>query len=94
VRLDLPRHPDRYVEARLSRDAGGRLVMQVTNRSGTALADVDVLVEATDASGRVGRLRTRVDRLPAGSARVMLVSEQGGGLVDARAVVVGARIDG
>ena len=93
LRLDLPRNPDRYVDARLSRDSTGRVIMQVSNRTGAPLSDVEVVIETLDADGRVGRFRTVVDRVAAGSATVMLVSEHSEGLVDARAVVVGARID-
>ena len=93
LRLDLPRNPERYVEARLSRDSGGRLVLQVSNRTAAPLSRVEVIVETVDAGGRLERFRSTVDRIAAGAARLMLVSEGAGSVVDARATVVSARID-
>ncbi|HEX7035636.1 MAG TPA: M48 family metalloprotease [Pseudomonadales bacterium] len=92
LRLDLPRNPSRYVDAALARDAGGRLVMQVSNRTGAALADVDVLIETLDAAGQRRRFGRRLDYLAPGTASVMLVAEGAGDLVDARASVVSARL--
>src|SRR5690606_14207678 len=62
LRLDLPRNPSRYVDAALARDASGRLVMQVSNRTGAELTDVQVVIETVDAAGKrrqIGRASGR-----------------------------------
>lgn len=92
LRLDLPRNPARYVEAALARDAGGRLVMQVSNRTGAPLEDIEVVVDTLDAAGQRRRFGRRVAQLGAGAASVVLVAEGAEDLVDARATVVGARL--
>jgi beta-barrel assembly-enhancing protease len=93
LRIDLPRNPERYVEAALTRDARGRLVLQVSNRAGVALADIEILIETLDGDGRVDRFRSRLDHLAAGAATLMLVAEGAASLVDARAAVTAARLD-
>src|SRR5690606_12617256 len=75
LRLDLPRNPARYVEAALARDAGGRLVMQVSNRTGAPLEDIEVVVDTIDAAGQRRRFGSRVAQLGAGAASVVLVAE-------------------
>jgi predicted Zn-dependent protease len=93
LRLDLPLHPERYVETELSRDSGGRLVLQVRNRSGAALSQVVVHIETVDASGRQQRFRSTLEHLAPDAATLTLVSDAGADLVDARAAVVAARIE-
>lgn len=92
LRLDLPLRPERYVEATLSRDTGGRLVLQVGNRAGAALARVDVAVETLDADGRASRFRVVVEDLAPGATRLLLVADQAANLVDARAAVAAAAL--
>jgi hypothetical protein len=81
------------VETQLSRDSSGRLVLQVRNRSGAALSQVAVDIETVDASGRQRRFRNTLEHMAPGAATLMLVADDSGDLVDARAAVVAARIE-
>ncbi len=92
LRLDLPRNPQRYLATRLSRDAAGRLVLQVSNATGTTLEGIRVLVETVDGAGRRARFQPTLEQLGGGASRLLLVTEQAGNVVDARAAVVAARV--
>lgn len=60
VRLDLPANPARYVPRRCDPDADGDLVVSVRNDTELALADVTVLVEYADATGRARQQRQTI----------------------------------
>jgi tetratricopeptide (TPR) repeat protein len=92
LRLDVPRHPERYIETLLSRDSAGRLVLQVSNRTPVPLARVVVQVELLDRSGQVRRVQRSVAELDAGAARLLLVMEDTQSLADARATVAAADV--
>lgn len=92
LRLDVPRQPDRYVETLLSRDTGGRLVLQVSNRTPAGLAGVVVRVDLLTRSGRTRSLPLEVGDLEAGSSRLLLVTDGTEELADARAAAVAARV--
>jgi predicted Zn-dependent protease len=92
LRLDLPLHPERYVAVQLSRDSGGRLVLQVSNLSPATLAQVDVHIETVDSAGGLQRLRSTAEQIAPGATRLLLVSRDASTLVDARAAVAAARI--
>lgn len=92
LRLDLPRNPDRYVAAGLSRDESGRLVLEVGNRTTLALENVTVLVETLDASGARQRFERTLRDVGPGAARLVLVTDDAAGVVDARAQVTAAAI--
>ena len=90
--LDLPRRPDRYLEARLSRDAAARLILQVSNPTPVNLADVTVAVETIGQDGARRTYRRTLPALDAGSSRLVLVTERAQQVLDARAVPVAARV--
>ncbi|MEQ8860060.1 MAG: M48 family metalloprotease [Pseudomonadales bacterium] len=94
LRLDVPRHPERYLNARLSRDAAGRLVLQVSNATGLPLDDIELIVDTLDDAGRRARYQPTLSRLDGGASRLLLVTDQAGNVVDARATVVAARVAG
>jgi predicted Zn-dependent protease len=72
LKLELPRNPAKYIRTRVTRDAEGRLVLQVTNAARMAVANVTVRVEVQTPSGT--KMRTEVvPRIGAGESRVSLV---------------------
>jgi len=94
LELDLPRHPERYLEARLSRDGAGRLILQVSNRTAVEVTGVTIAVQTLNRSGERRTYRPSLARLGAGESRVLLVTERAGDLMDARATPVSARVEG
>ncbi len=90
--LDLPRRPERYLEAQLSRDAAARLILQVSNPTPVDLADVTVAVETVGQDGARRAYRRTLPALDAGSSRLVLVTEGAAEVLDARAVPVAARV--
>jgi beta-barrel assembly-enhancing protease len=94
MRLDLPRNPGRYVAAALSLDRSGRLILQVGNPTEVALRDVVVAIQTIDSLGARENHRRRVARVSPGAKVLVLVREAAAGVVDARAEVVAASIDG
>lgn len=65
LRLDVPRQPARYVQARVVRDTQGRLILQVVNTTAAALRDVVVQVELLDSAGRAQRFTSRLGAMAA-----------------------------
>jgi len=94
LELDVPRHPERYLETRLSRDGAGRLILQVRNLTAAELTGVTVAVETVDRSGGRRTYRPSLARIGAGESRVLLVTERAGDVMDARATPVSARVAG
>lgn len=92
LELDVPRHPERYLETRLSRDGAGRLILQASNRTAVDLAGVTIAVETVSRSGERRTFRPTLARIGAGQSRVLLVTEGAADLMDARAVAVDARV--
>jgi len=92
LRLDLPRHPDRYVAARVSADSAGRLVLEVGNQTSLALNNVTVVLETMDTTGARQRYERTLRNLQGGAARLVLVTDDAAGVVDARAQVTAAEI--
>lgn len=92
VRLDLPRRPERYLITELIRDAQGRLLLRVVNRTPVELADVILKVVALDAAGRSSEVTPRVGRLAAGEQRLIALGHSEQTLVDAQARVLSARV--
>jgi tetratricopeptide (TPR) repeat protein len=92
VRLELPEQPAKYVSARISRDDRGRLVLQVSNKSGVALANILLQVELATAEG-VRSTTSRVERLGAGETRLSLLNVDATKVQNARAYPVSAQLD-
>jgi len=92
VRLDLPRHPERYLITELLRDAQGRLLLRVVNQTPVALAAVTLKVVALDAAGLSREVSPRVELLAAGEQRLIALGRSEQTLVDARARVLSARV--
>jgi len=57
VKLDLPSNPAAYVPRRCDADASGNLVVSVRNDTSIQIADVQILVQYADASGRQQQVR-------------------------------------
>jgi predicted Zn-dependent protease len=92
VRLDLPRNPSRYLQARVERDGRGRLLLGVRNLTSVAVADVAVRVQVQDTAGRVSEGSRRLNGIAPGSEEWILLAADGSGVQDARAAVVAARV--
>jgi beta-barrel assembly-enhancing protease len=92
VRLDLPRNPAGYLEAALSVDGRGRLMVQVPNRTGVPVADVRVRVALLGEDGRTRNLTRGVRRIEPGQAASVVVLDATEGVRDAQARVVQARV--
>jgi predicted Zn-dependent protease len=92
LELDVPRHPERYLETRLSRDGTGRLILQASNRTDVDLVGVTIAVETLSRSGERRTFRPTLARIGAGQSRVLLVTEGAVDLMDARAIPVSARV--
>jgi beta-barrel assembly-enhancing protease len=92
LRLDLPRNPSRYLQARVERDARGRLVLGVANPTPLPVLDVAVRVETLDQQGRAREGTRRLRRIEPGATRWVVLMEDATGLADARAGVVAARL--
>jgi beta-barrel assembly-enhancing protease len=92
MQLDLPRNPGRYLAASVTRDAAGRLLLQVGNPTAVAVSDVAVEVQTIDSLGATANHRRRLQQLAPGATALVLVRENAAALVDARAAVVAARV--
>jgi hypothetical protein len=92
MRLDLPRNPSRYLEARVQRDGRGRLLLGVRNPTTVAVADVAVRVQVQDTTGRVSEGTRRLVGVAAGSEEWILLAADASAVQDARAAVVAARV--
>lgn len=68
VRLDLPSNPGRYIAARGGLDNAGQLVVEVSNPTRVAVADVIVVVRYADAQGAIRELNRAIGQLPAGQS--------------------------
>lgn len=90
LRLDLPRHPERYLAAALSVDGSGRLILQVGNPTTTAVRNVVVEIRTADARGAVQADRRTIAHLAPGATALRLVRDTAAGIVDGRAEVIAA----
>jgi predicted Zn-dependent protease len=93
LRLDIPRNPARYVQAVADRDARGRLVLEVTNRTTMPLLDVGVRVETLDDQGRRRSYDRTLRRIEPGASQRGVLLEDASTLADAKATVTTARIE-
>jgi tetratricopeptide (TPR) repeat protein len=55
MRIELTRSPERYLQARVGRDPGGRLLVQVSNGTAATVKNLVVLYGRLEASGRIYR---------------------------------------
>jgi beta-barrel assembly-enhancing protease len=94
TRLDLPRNPGRYLTAAVSVDRTGRLILQVANPTGEALRDVAVAIQTIDSRGARETHRRQISSLAPGATALVLIRERAAGIVDARAEVVAAGLEG
>lgn len=94
LRLDVPRQPARYVQARIVRDNSGRLVLQVANTTPAALRDVVIQVELLDSEGRGQRFTSRLRSLDAQANVARLLPTGSTTVVDGRAYVSAAAVAG
>jgi len=92
VRLDLPRQPGQYLDAAVERDARGRLLVVVSNRSPLPVTDVQVRIETVDDQGRRREGSRRLRLIEPGATVRAVVMDDATRLVDARAGVVAARV--
>ncbi|MEZ5559033.1 MAG: tetratricopeptide repeat protein [Pseudomonadales bacterium] len=93
LRLDVARQPGRYVQAAVSRDSAGRLLLEVGNPTSATLYGVQVRVDAMDAAGRVRSVTRTLERVQPGTLQRVLVTDQAADFVDARATVLSARAE-
>jgi predicted Zn-dependent protease len=68
VRLDLPTNPGKYIATRGGLDNAGQLVVEVSNPTRVAVADVVIVVRYSDAQGAIRELNRTVGQLPAGQS--------------------------
>ena len=55
MQIELSRSPERYLQARVGRDTGGRLLVQVSNGTSATVKNPVVLYGRLDASGQIYR---------------------------------------
>ena len=65
VRLDLPDHPDKYIEAKAGLTADGELVAAIHNLAGIDVSDIAVTFIVT-AAGQDATRTVSIDRIGAG----------------------------
>jgi len=92
LRLDLPRQPARYVQARVAIDNEGRLILQVSNATPVALELVRLQVELRTADGKTQRYSRTVERLAAEASAMLRLPDPGVQIVDATVRPVAAQI--
>ncbi|MGI9327394.1 MAG: M48 family metalloprotease [Pseudomonadales bacterium] len=91
LRLDVPRQPARYVQARIVQDNQARLVLQVVNTTPVDMRNVVIQVELLGADGRAQRFTSRVRSLQAKKTLQQLIPDTGSAISDGRAYAVAAQ---
>jgi len=91
LRLDLPRQPAQYVQARVAIDKQGQLLLQVSNTTPVRLEAVSLQVELRGADGRILRFAPTVGRLEPQASAVLRLPDPGVQIVEAQARAVAVR---
>jgi predicted Zn-dependent protease len=92
LRLDLPRQPARYVQARVTMDSENRLVLQVKNSTPVRLELVRLQVQLQGADGKTQRYSRTVERLDAQASVVLRLPDPGVQIMDAKVQAVAAQV--
>ncbi len=92
VRLDLPSQPAKYIAARAARDERGRWVLEVKNRAGVPLKNIQIQLELATGAG-VKTTRVSLPKLGAGESRLSLLQVDPQQVGNARAYAVAGEVD-
>jgi hypothetical protein len=60
VRLDLPAHPDKYLNLDYALDRQGQLIVRLTNQTPVSIGDIDLEVGYDDQAGNRRQTRLRI----------------------------------
>jgi len=93
MQIELSRSPERYLQARVDRDASGRLLVQVSNGTAATVKNLVVLYGRLDASGQIYRGSShRLDRALRPGERVSFPTPITGIVSNGRLKKFGARV--
>ena len=92
LRLDLPRQPQRYVQARVAMDNEGRLILQVSNSTPAMLELVRLRVELLSADGRTLNYTRTIERLSPEASVMLRLPDPEVQIVDGKAQAIAAQV--